>query len=115
MESSDWGKIFQTGYYVTLGATATFLEVLQDGQKRDQLWRSLQQNTTTTLQDLAEKGAATEAEARSYVERTVTRTPSTVNTTATSVPEPPNDVQAELEDLTQQLAALRQELEHLQR
>jgi prefoldin subunit 5 len=115
MESPDWGKIFQTGYYVTLGATTTLIEVLQDAQKRDQLWRSLQQNTTTTLQDLAEKGVATEAEARSYVDRTVTRTPSTVNTTATTVPETSSDVQSELEDLTQQLAALRQELEQLQR
>jgi polyhydroxyalkanoate synthesis regulator phasin len=123
MNATDLTKLLQRGFYITLGATASLLETLQDPTKREQNLNSLRQDIDTLSQELAEKGAVTEAEARNFVDTLISRkinqptsNPSepgitTVTTTATSVAD--KDVPADLKELTQQIADLRAELESL--
>lgn len=138
MDTIDLGKIVQRGYYVTLGATSSLLEVIQDPIKRDENLRMLGRSFDEVTQELAEKGVTTEAEARSFVDNfiaqqvngsstivdpevtsltTVTTTASTVddNTSSNVVNKFDKTVKAsmrdEIQELTQQLASLRSELE----
>jgi polyhydroxyalkanoate synthesis regulator phasin len=129
MNATDLTKLLQKGFYVTLGATASLLETLQDPNKREQNLSSLRQDIDTRSQELAEKGAATEAEARNFVDTFLSRkinqptsstsdqdftSVTTVTTTATNVADQADkDVPADLKELTQQIADLRAELESL--
>jgi polyhydroxyalkanoate synthesis regulator phasin len=133
MNATDLSQILQKGFYVTLGATATLLEMLQDPTKREQNLSSLRQDIDSLAQELAEKGAVTEAEAKNFVDTLISRqinknqptsnysgtsetsatnfTNMTVNTTASTVGE--KSVPEDLKELTQQLADLRAELESI--
>ncbi|MDX2257235.1 MAG: hypothetical protein NW214_17120 [Pseudanabaenaceae cyanobacterium bins.39] len=134
MDTIDLEKLFQQGYYVTLGATSSLLEVIQDPIKREENLRMWGRTFNELSQELAAKGVSTEAEARSYVDsfiaQRVNGTKSqedsteltTVNTTAESVEDINSEssttkVQAsmrdEIQELTDQLANLRSELEQL--
>lgn len=116
MDTTDLAKLLQRGYYVTLGATANLVEVLQDPKKFDQQLNSLMQDLGQFTDDLATKGAITEAEARKLVDSLIAEQISapkntTINTTATTIVE--STVQSDLQDLTQQITELRAELEKL--
>lgn len=138
MDTIDLGKLLQKGYYVTLGATSSLIEVLQDPIKREENLKMLGRSFDEVAQDLAEKGVTTEAEARSYVDSfiaqqvsgtttntestgltTVTTTASTVDDSAPDTSSDPSDnavkasMRDEIKELTQQLASLRSELEQL--
>lgn len=138
MDTIDFEKLFQRSYYVTLGATSSLLEVIQDPTKREENFRRLGRSFDEITQELAEKGVTTEAEARSYVDKfiaqqvngnttnsesagltTVTTTAKTVdeNTTDSSSETSDKSVKAsmrdEIQELTQQLASLRSQLEQL--
>lgn len=120
-------ELVQKSFRVTVGATASLLETLQDPQKRQEVTSKLQSEWSQLADELAEKGAITEQEARRFVDSFLarqrdSRSSSTANsqpsepipTTAVPVSEPSmSDVQAELQELTAQLAALRAELESL--
>ncbi len=128
MDSFDLAKLLQKGFYVTLGATASLLEVIQDPRKAQDRFDAIRRDLNSATEELAEKGAVTESEARNLVDnfvaqqiKTTTPSPSdqaadltsvnTVNTTATTVVD--SNVQADLQELTQQLADLRTELEKI--
>jgi len=136
MDTIDLEKLFQRGYYVTLGATSSLIEVIQDPTKREENLRRLGRSFDEITQELAEKGVTTEAEARSYVDKFVaqqvsgTSTPksetaglTTVTTTAKTVDDSTDNLsdktdkgvkasmRDEIQELTQQLASLRSELE----
>lgn len=115
MESTDIGKVLSRGYYVTLGVIATLLDTWQSEPKRQQVISTLQSNLERFMQELADKGVSTETEARSYVDRLLSRQKPaqqmTVETPATPVPA--DDI-AELKELTQQVMELRAELAKLQ-
>jgi len=128
MDSFDLAKLLQKGFYVTLGATASLLEVIQDPRKAQDRFDALRRDLNSVTEELAEKGAVTESEARNLVDsfvaqqiKTTAPSPSdqavdptsvnTVNTTATTVVD--SNVQADLQELTQQLADLRTELEKI--
>jgi len=128
MDSFDLAKLLQKGFYVTLGATASLLEVIQDPRKAQDRFDALRRDLNSATEEFAEKGAVTESEARNLVDnfvaqqiKTTTPSPSdqaadltsvnTVNTTATTVVD--SNVQADLQELTQQLADLRTELEKI--
>ncbi len=140
MDTIDLEKLFQRGYYVTLGATSSLLEVIQDPNKREENFRRLGRSFDEITQELAEKGVTTEAEARSYVDKfiaqqvngtgnttnsesagltTVTTTAKTVDDNASDAisDKPDKSVKAsmrdEIQELTQQLANLRSQLEQL--
>ncbi|MBD2178256.1 hypothetical protein H6F42_15165 [Pseudanabaena sp. FACHB-1998] len=139
MDTIDLEKLVQRGYYVTLGATSSLIEVIQDPIKREENLKILGRSFEEITQTLAEKGVTTEAEARSYVDSFIaqqvsgkasTETDSTglttVTTTAKTVDENASDpdseksnqkvkasMRDEIAELTQQLASLRSELEQL--
>ncbi len=138
MDTIDLEKLFQKGYYVTLGATSSLLEVIQDPAKREENFRRLGRSFEEITQELAEKGVTTEAEARSYVDKfiaqqvngtttnsesaglttvTTTAKPVDENATDSSSEKPDQSVKASMRDeiqaLTQQLASLRSQLEQL--
>ena len=135
MDTIDLSKLMQRGYYVTLGATSSLLEVLQDPTKREQNLRMVGRSFDEVTQELADKGITTEAEARSFVDNFIaqqvsgtTKPPeatglTTVTTTARTVDDavPENladkkvkaSMRDEIKELTQQLASLRLELEQL--
>jgi polyhydroxyalkanoate synthesis regulator phasin len=133
MDTIDLEKLFQRGYYVTLGATSSLIEVIQDPTKRDENLKRLGLTFDEITQDLAEKGVTVEAEARSYLDSLIAQQVNgtapkssengdltTVNTTAQTVVdngEAKSKVNAnmrnEIQELTEQLATLRSELEQL--
>ncbi|BBC24842.1 hypothetical protein [Pseudanabaena sp. ABRG5-3] len=138
MDTIDLEKLLQRGYYVTLGATSSLIEVIQDPTKREENLRRLGRSFDEITQELAEKGVTTEAEARSYVDKfiaqqvngtntdtesvgltTVTTTAKTVddnsfdNTSDKSEKKVKASMRDEIAELTQQLASLRSELEQL--
>ncbi|WP_103666245.1 hypothetical protein [Pseudanabaena sp. BC1403] len=140
MDTIDLEKLFQRGYYVTLGATSSLLEVIQDPTKREENLKRLGRSFDEITQELAKKGVTTEAEARSYVDKFIaqqvngsTNTTSsesagltTVTTTAKTVDDNAPDgtseksdksvkasMRDEIQELTQQLASLRSQLEQL--
>ena len=105
-------RLLQKGFRVTIGATATLIEVLQNLSK-------LRLELDQLAQEWAEKGEVTEQEARSFVDTFIAQRRSddraaetTVTTIATPVM-PPSAEMLELQELTAQLAAIRAELAHL--
>ncbi|NJR52980.1 MAG: hypothetical protein HC780_28900 [Leptolyngbyaceae cyanobacterium CSU_1_3] len=118
MNSDSVVLLLQKGFRVTLGATASLVESLQDPQKREQNLSKLRSELSQLTQEWAEKGEITEREARSFVDtilaqRNSSTTPTTVTTTATPIPPVSPEAQVELQELTAQLAAIRAELERL--
>lgn len=120
MNSDTVILLLQKGFRVTLGATASLVEVLQDPQKREQNLSKLRLELSQLAEELAEKGEITEREARTFVDGVLSQrqNPSspaqtTVTTTATSVQTASPEVQLELQELTAQLAAIRAEVERL--
>jgi polyhydroxyalkanoate synthesis regulator phasin len=114
-------NLLQQGFRMTLGATASLVETLQDPQKRTENLSQISSELSNMAQEWVAKGEMTEQEARDFVsnflnqlrnQRPTTQTPnSTVPTTSTQVAPP--EVQLDLQELTAQLAAIRTELEKL--
>lgn len=122
MNSETLVQILQKSFHVTLGATASFAEVLQDSQKRDESWRKLTENLAELTQEWSEKGKITEDEARNFVDNLMKQKGSTPDTASepdssgmTEQPEAStvSNPQAEIEELTKQISTLRSELEEL--
>lgn len=121
MNSDTVVLLLQKGFRVTLGATASLVEVLQNPQKREQNLAKLRLELSQLAEELAEKGEITEREARTFVDGVLSQrqnassaaSETTVTTTATSVQTNSPEVQLELQELTAQLAAIRAELERL--
>jgi hypothetical protein len=123
MNSDTVAQFVQKGFRVGLGATATLVEGLQNPQQLEPDLNRLRANPSQFLNQLVSpasvdafeaKGTVTEREARSVVdrfwaERTGTVPPSEMTIVTRATPVSP-DVQAEIQELTAQLAALRAEL-----
>ena len=122
MDSNNLIQLLQKGFRVSLGATATLIEILQDPQKREQNLSKLQAELNQLSEEWAAKGEVTEQEARNFVDTILAKQggstkgskagSTTITTTATPVSAP--DVQTELQELTDQIASIRSELEKLQ-
>jgi polyhydroxyalkanoate synthesis regulator phasin len=123
MDSTSLIQLLQKSFHVTLGATASLVEVLQDPLKREQNLSKLRLELTELAQEWSEKGEMTEVEARNFVNNLLSQsesqlsstqsTPETSSSSATTSVADPN-VQLELQELTAQLGAIRAELEKLQ-
>jgi polyhydroxyalkanoate synthesis regulator phasin len=103
----------QQGFRITVGATASLVETLQDPQKRQITFQDLQQQWGQKAEQWAEKGSVTEAEARQYVEQWLAqmRKNSPVgNQSSGSQTIDFATAQAELERLTQEIIAMKDEL-----
>ena len=125
MDSNNLTQLLQKGLRVTLGATASLIEVLQDPEKREQNLSRLRSDLGQLAEEWDTKGAMTEQEARNFVDTlleqrnrqqaqpTYDPTSPTVGNTNPASPTAPPDVQLELQELTAQIAAIRTELEKL--
>lgn len=117
MNPDTFVQLFQKGFRVTLGATASLVEVLQDPEKRDENLAKLNQEWSVLSAEWAQKGETTEQEARNFVDTLLTRRGTSQSTGASSAtvttPSAPPDVQLELQELTAQIVAMRAELERL--
>lgn len=125
MNADNLTQILHQGFRVTLGATSSMIEMLQDSQKRSENLEKIQSQWSQLAEEWAEKGEETEEEARKFVDSLLeqqsnsgttgptasTSSVSMTTTTPVSVSEP-NSAE-ELQELTTQIAALRQELERL--
>ncbi|MDX2230967.1 MAG: hypothetical protein NW220_15110 [Leptolyngbyaceae cyanobacterium bins.349] len=120
MNSESLIQLLHSGVRVTLGATTTLVEVLQDPTKREENLTKLRQEWRKLSEEWEEKGESTEQEARTFVnnlfnqQNTAAHGPAStgVATVATPASAPPN-VQVELQELTAQIAAIRAELEKM--
>lgn len=124
MNSDSLIQLLQKGFRVTLGATASLLEILQDPQRRDENLSRLRTELAELADEWAVKGELTEQEARNFVETILTQqnrsgsysdsaSTATITTTATESPVTSPDVQADLRELTEQIASIRAELEKI--
>lgn len=118
MNSDTLVQLLQSSFRVTLGATASLIEVLQDPEKRDENLTKLRQEWSELSEQWAEKGEFTEQEARNFVndflsQRGRSGSEASSGSTATATPAAPADVQIALQELTAQIAAIRAELENL--
>lgn len=123
MNSNNFLELVQKGFRVTLGATASLVESVQDTQKREQNLELLKSDVNLVVQQLAEKGEITEQEARTFLNSLMAQANNAANTQSSATPSTPAttpvttvaqpDVQLELEELTAQIAAMRTELEKL--
>lgn len=125
MDSTSLIQLLQKSFHVTLGATTSLVEVLQDPQKREQNLSKIRLELSELAQEWSEKGEVTESEARNFVDDFLTQygnspsvqssgETSTSTTTATPSSSDNSDAQLELQELTVQLALIRTELEKLQ-
>ena len=124
MNSDNLTQLLQQGFRVTLGATASLVETLQDPQKQTDNLYQLRSELSQLADEWAVKGEMTEQEARNFVEHLLHqlgRSASTSESSPFSVGDPyadsgesaPANVQLNLQELTAQLAAIRAELEKL--
>jgi polyhydroxyalkanoate synthesis regulator phasin len=123
MDTNNLTQLLQKGLRVTLGATASLIEVLQDPEKREQNLARLRSDLSQLAEEWDTKGAMTEQEARNFVDTLLEQRhrqqaqssydPTAQASTATATPTAPPDVQLELQELTAQIAAIRTELEKL--
>lgn len=124
MNSDTLTQLLRKGFRVTLGATATLIESLQDPQRREANFSRFATEFSQLAEEWESKGATTEQEARNFVDtlwQQQNGSPhgesSYSGPTSSQSSEPASpaaaDVQQDLQELTAQLAAIRAEIEKL--
>lgn len=111
-------ELLKKGFHVTLGATTSVVESLQDSQKREENISQLNLGFDQLSQIWADKGEITESEARKMIDGMATQYGVNANpmssgsSTSPSATSPSIDpsLQQELKTLTNQLANIRLEL-----
>lgn len=125
MNFDTFTELIQKSFRVSLGAAASAVEAIQDPQASANKFSDIGTDFERLADELEVKGALTEKEAREFVDN-VSRnfdgqwpnpfapspaSTATVNTVAQTVPDA--GIQAEIKALTEQLSAIRQEIEQL--
>ncbi|MEA5532883.1 hypothetical protein [Crocosphaera sp. XPORK-15E] len=115
MNTDTFFQLLQQSFRIGVGATASLLETLQDPHKRSETLSILQTQMSEKTQEWAEKGEITEQEARRLVDQWLNQSnrPSNPNQSSSSSTETPGNIDSEIQQLTEQVIALRQELEEL--
>ena len=122
MNVDNLTNLLQQGFHLTLGATASLVETLQDPQKRTENLSQISSELSHLANEWAAKGEMTEQEARNFassflnqLQNQVPTTSEASGTTVTNTPTnvAPPSVQLDLQELTAQIAAMRAELEEL--
>lgn len=111
----------QQGFRVTVGATTSLVETIQDPQKRTEALSQIQTELEQKTQEWSQKGEVTEQEARRIIDNLIsqrgwqkkTNTANSNNQYSSSNNSSENSVQSDLEELTEQIIALRKDLENL--
>lgn len=129
MNTDSLLELIQKGYRVTLGAASTAVEAVQDPQRTADEFSAIGTDWERLADKLEVRGALTEKEARDFVEGVASQMPEpfrsvsssfssadsaeppTVTTVATPVVD--TALQADVTSLTEELIAIRQEIESL--
>jgi polyhydroxyalkanoate synthesis regulator phasin len=102
-------NLLQQGFHLTLGATASLVETLQDPQKRTENLSQISSELSHLANEWAAKGEMTEQEARNFatnflnqLQNQVPTTSEASGTTVTNTPTEvaPPEVQLDLQELT---------------
>ena len=121
MNSNSLLQVIQQGFRVTIGATTSLVETIQNPQKRTEALAQIQTELEQKTREWSQKGEVTEQEARKIIDNLISQkgwqkksgTTNTNNQPSPSTNSSGNSVQSDLEELTEQIIALRQELEEL--
>ncbi|EAZ93060.1 hypothetical protein [Crocosphaera chwakensis] len=107
-------QLLQQSFRVGVGLTASVLETLQDPQKRNQTLSELQQEIAQKTEEWAIKGEITEQEAREFLDQWLKQQSSSKNPqNSPSSTHTKAAVDQEIQQLTEKIITLRQELEYL--
>lgn len=116
MNSDTAMDLLKKGFRITLGASTSLVESIQDPLKREENLAQMQSNPTAFAEQLAEKGAVAEVEARRFVDSVVTQYGGSSSTPSGNGPSPATtssidpSLERALRDLTAELAQIRSEL-----
>jgi polyhydroxyalkanoate synthesis regulator phasin len=121
MKSNNIIEIAQQTFRIAIGATATLLETIQNSEKRSTVITDMQTELSQKSQQWAQKGEVTEQEARQTLEKLLQKTPwkgnsrnsATNDNNYTDTTVVNSVTKSELQSLTEQITALRNELEQL--
>lgn len=120
MNSENLAQLIQKGFRVTIGATATLVESIQNPEQGAATFSRLQTDFYQLTEEWEAKGETAEQEARVFVEQLINSASQSAGGSSAppSASRPPTpsaspDVQADLQELTQQISAIRAELEKL--
>ncbi len=121
MNSNSFLQVIQQGFRVTIGATASLVETIQNPQKRTEALSQIQIELEQKTREWAEKGEVTEQEARRIIDNLISQrgwqkksdVTNTNSQSSSNTNSPKNSVQSDLEELTEQIIALRKDLENL--
>lgn len=119
-------KVVEQGFHVTLGAISVATETLQNEQKRSELVSELRNELTQRTQEWEEKGEATATEARRFLEELINQGQQKSSSSSTSSSNRDatrdtvtvsseeeidrNDFPSRLQSLTEEVAALTEEM-----
>jgi polyhydroxyalkanoate synthesis regulator phasin len=116
MNSDTAMDLLKKGFRITLGASTSLVESIQDPLKREENLAQMQSDTNAFAEQLAEKGAVAEVEARRFVDSVVTQYSGSSSPATSNGPSPATtssidpSLERALRDLTAELAQIRSEL-----
>lgn len=117
MDSQQPIEFLKKGLHVTLGATTSIVEAVQDPLKREENLAQLNLGFDELAQIWEEKGSVTEAEARQFIDSVISSSTGAMQTPSSGGAQGGGsqgafdaDVAAELKELTQQIVGIREEL-----
>lgn len=116
MNSNTAIDLLKKGFRITLGASTSLVESIQDPLKREENLAQMQSDPNAFAEQLAEKGAVAEVEARRFVDSVVTQYGGSSSPGTSNGPSPATtssidpSLERALRDLTAELAQIRSEL-----
>jgi polyhydroxyalkanoate synthesis regulator phasin len=116
MNSDTAMDLLKKGFRITLGASTSLVESIQDPLKREENLAQMQSDPNAFAEQLAEKGAVAEVEARRFVDSVVTQYGGSSSPATSNGPSPATtssidpSLERALRDLTAELAQIRSEL-----
>ncbi len=98
------------GFHITVGAATSFLETVQNPQKRSEVLSQIQLELSQKAQEWSEKGAVTEQEAKAFINNLFNQ--NTGGKPPSGSVDNPNTSNG-LQELKEEIIALRLELEKM--
>jgi prefoldin subunit 5 len=120
MNSNTIVELLQQSVRIAIGATTSLVETIQDPQKRNSVLSDFQQELNQRSEQWSQKGEETEQEARKVIEKFFNRQsssniPTSNNSASGSSSSNNKNIDNELKELTEQIVALKKELEELRK
>ena len=115
MENNNLLQIAQQGFRLTVGAATSLVETVQNPQKRAEILSQMQADLSQKTQEWSEKGEITEQEARKFLDSLLNRQDFDFSNqeTGNSSTASGTNTTSDLKQLTDDIIALRKELEQM--